>query len=644
VSDLLRFTIVGIVSGAVYAIAASGLVVAYTTSGIFNFAHGALGMVLAFSYWELSVNQGWPVWLSLIVVLGVLAPLLGVAFERILFRRLSTAPVGVTLVVTVGLLAVLLGAGQSLWSPNEARTLPDFFVGHEITLLGVVVSFHELTIIIVGLVVALALRVLLFRTRIGVAMRAVVDNRELAAQTGILPERVSATAWAIASVLAGVAGILLAPALTLDHLGLTLLVINGYAAAILGQLKSLPLTYGGALLLGIGQAYLLGYGSRFDVGQGWLGNGTLFNELNPVLPVLFLFAVLVFLPQARLRVGRVVGAATPHVPSLRGSLWCGLAFLATAALASTVLSDVRLFDATTGLVLGMVMLSLVLLSGYGGQIALCQFTFVGIGALVMGKLFIDGQLIGIVVAGAITAAVGALVALPALRLQDLYLALVTFSVALFADQIVFDHPNTYDNGGNIFFDRVAFGPLDLSGDRAKFLVAAAGFAAFGVLVLTIRRGPFGRRLAAMSDSQLASATLGMNLLRTKVAVFALSAGMAGMAGALYGATRGSAGATDFNVIRSLFVFLLATIGGITTVTGAFIGGVVFAALPIIQQTYLKSVDLQGLFIGGGAILVSRYPNGIAGVLLDRLHRRGPQAKVSSLEGSERAVAAEALSG
>lgn len=613
IQELARFTIVGIVIGSIYAIAASGLVVTYTTSGIFNFAHGAIGMVMAFAYWELSVNQGWPSWLALAVVLLVLSPLLGVLLERALFRRLHDAAVGVTLVVTVGLLVLLLGVGQTMWPGTEQRVLSDFFVGNTVTVAGIVVSYHELTVLAVAAAVAFGLRLLLFRTRVGVAMRAVVDNRELAAQNGAVPEAVAALAWVLGTVLAAVAGILLAPSLSLQHVGLTLLVINGYAAAMLGRLRSLPLTFGGAMILGILQAYLIGYGGRWRFGAGILGNNHVFAELTPVIPVLMLFAILVFLPQARLQAGRIVGAASPRVPGLVESLRAGALFLAVAVGASFVLSDVRLFDLTTGLVLGMVMLTLVLLSGYGGQVSLCQFAFVGVGAFVMGGFFESGNVLGMMVAGVVTAVVGALVAMPALRLQDLYLALVTFSVALFAQEVVFDHPDTFDNGGNIFYDGLSLGPLDLSGDRAQFLVAATGFALFGVVVLAIRRGPFGRRLAAMSDSPAACATLGMSLLGTKVSVFAVSAGMAGMAGALYGSVRGSAGAIDFNVVQSLFVFLLATIGGITTVTGAFIGGVVFAFLPVVQSEWVPSLELQGLFIGVGAIVVSRYPNGFAGV-------------------------------
>ena len=618
-SDLLRFTIVGIVTGSVYAVSASGLVVTYTTSGIFNFAHGAIGMVLAFTYWELSVNQGMNTLLALVLVLGVIAPLVGVVLERVLFRRMADATVGRSLVVTVGLLVLLLGLAQTIWK-SEARNLPGFFPGSSLNVAGVVITYHELTTILVGVVVAVGLRVLLFNTRLGVAMRAVVDSRDLAAQNGILPERTSAAAWALGTALAGAAGILLAPALSMSQIILTLLVINGYAAAILGQLKSLPRTFVGAMLLGVTESYVIGYGGNFTFGRGWLGADSFFNEIKSVVPVIFLLVLLVFLPQARLRVGRIISASTPRVPPLPASLRNAGLFSLVAFVASFFLSNSQMLDVTVGLCLGMVMLSLVLLSGYAGQIALCQFTFAGIGALVMGKLFPGGQLIGLLVVFAVTAVVGALVALPALRLQDLYLALVTFSIALFADKIFFDHPRTYDNGGNLFFDRVAIGPIELTSDRARFMVAVAGFALFGVVVLVIRRGRFGRLLAAMSDSPAAAATLGMNILRTKMMVFAISGGMAGAAGALFGVTRGSAGAIDFDVIRSLYIYLLATIGGITTVTGAFIGGVVSTGLPIIQEQWVPQIQLTGLFIGIGAIVVSRSPNGLAGLLLPRLER------------------------
>lgn len=614
--DLLAFTIVGIVSGSIYAIAASGLVVTYTTSGVFNFAHGAIGMVAAFLYWQIKVGWGWGTWPALVLVLGVFAPSFGLLIERVLMRPLAGKPTGVSLVVTVGLLVLLYGMASRVWSGTETRRVDEFLPGTRFRLAGVSVSAHQVIVLAVTVAVAAGLRAVLFRTRAGVAMRAVVDNAELATLNGALPERVSQLAWVLGSVMASLAGVLIAPGRSYNHLFLTLLVVNGYAAAILGRLASLPLTFVGALVLGTGEAYLIGYSQRFSFGEGVLGTGGVLAELLPVLPTVFLFAVIIALPQTRLRVGRLAGAAVPRVPALATSLRRAVAFVAAAGLVSTVLAPTQLFNASTGLVVGMVMLSLVVLVGYAGQISLCQYTFVGIGASTMGKLFGSGSVLGLVVATAVAAAFGALVALPALRLRDIYLALATVAFALFGERLLFDHPRVFDRGATLAFERASLLGVDLESETAMFLFLAVCFAAMAVLVLAVRRGPFGRRLAAMNDSPAACLTLGLDLVRTKVLVFALSAGMAGFAGALFGMLRTSVSANDFVLLVSLNTFLLAMIGGITTVTGALIGGM---ALPLLDT------DLQGLFIGAGAIVVSRLPNGFAGVLYglpSRLGRSG----------------------
>jgi branched-chain amino acid transport system permease protein len=598
-ADLLRFTIVGIVTGSIYAVAASGLVVTFTTSGIFNFAHGAVGMLMAFVYWQLTVEWGWPVPLALVVVLFMIAPLFGALLERTLMRRLHGSPTGVSLVVTVALLAILLGGATNIWPPQEARTLPAFFSGTDIDIAGVVVTVHELIVIGVAIAVAVLLRFVLFHTRAGVTMRAVVDNRELSALNGAYPERVAQLSWAMGAVLAAAAGILIAPAITLSHVNLTLLVINGYAAAMLGRLRSLPLTFVGAVVLGLIESYAIGYGSSFS----WLG------QIKQVLPTIFLFAILVALPQAQLRAGRIVGARTPRVPGLRQSVGSAGVFVVAVGIVSTLLSDYWLFNASSALVLGIVMLSLVLLSGYAGQVSLMQMTFVGVGALAAGRLF-DGSPLGLVAAAVVAGAFGALVALPALRLQDLYLALATLALAVFA-QWAWDREALFGRGGILAVDRFDLPGVSLSGERAQLVLLSVAFAAVAVVVLAIRRGPYGRRLAAMRDSPAACATLGLNLVATKTAVFAISAAIAGVAGALYGGLRTSVSPLDFQMLQSLFIFLAATIGGITTVAGALLGGVFLALLPEIEKE-IGIDSLQFFALGVGAILLASNPNGFGG--------------------------------
>jgi branched-chain amino acid transport system permease protein len=598
-TDFLAFTVVGIVTGAVYAVAAGGLVVTYTTSGIFNFAHGAIGMFMAFVYWELDVRRGWPTFAALAVVLLILAPLAGALIESVLVRRLHATSTGVALVVTLALLVMLLGLAQSIWSPQEARTVAPFFNDAEVEIAGVIVSAHELIVIAVAAAIALLLRLFLYRTRMGITMRAIVDDRELGGLNGVYHERVSRLAWAIGASLAALAGILLAPAITLNHLGLTLLVVNGYAAAMLGRLRSLPLTFGGALLLGLAEAYAIGYGSGFG----------LLADVKPIIPTIFLFVILVTLPGVRMRAGRVMGLTTPRVPGLRESLvWSG-GFVAVVAVLSIFLSQFWTFTVASALITGMVLLSLVLLSGYAGQVSLMQMAFVGVGAVVMGRLGDGGNVLGLIAAGLVAAAFGAVVAVPALRVRDIYLALTTLAFALFGEW-AFNQPWMLAQGGILGVDRLDIG-WQLRSERSQLILAAVAFCLTAVVVLAIRRGSYGRQLAAMRDSPTACVTLGLNLVATKATVFAVSAGIAGIAGALFGGLRTSVSAGDFAMLQSLFAFLIVTIGGITSVTGALFGGVSLAILPEVQR-YVPIDNLQALGIGLAAMGLAQNPNGLAG--------------------------------
>jgi len=148
--QLLPFTIAGLVTGSIYAVSASGLVVTYTTSGIFNFAHGAIGMFAAFTYWELRVDQEWPAPLALFVVLLVMAPLMGALIERVLMRQLDRAQVVTSLVVTIGLTVMLIGLAQGVWKP-EARAMPEFFAGSGFRVFDTFVSWHQaITVMVAG--------------------------------------------------------------------------------------------------------------------------------------------------------------------------------------------------------------------------------------------------------------------------------------------------------------------------------------------------------------------------------------------------------------------------------------------------------------------------------------------------------------
>jgi branched-chain amino acid transport system permease protein len=454
-SEFLSYTIIGIFTGAAYAIAASGLVLTYSTTRVFNIAHGAVGMFFAFVFWDFSQRQGMPAWLALVLVLFVLAPAFGIFVQRVLVRDLGNAPVGVSLVVTVGILVALIGAATRIW-PAAPRTLPQFFDGHLITIgSDIVITWHQIITVVLSIVVAALLYVLLARTRVGTAMRASVDNPDLLKLYGGRPNVVAALAWAVGSSLAALAGILLTPVIGLQYYELTLLVISAYAAAMLGKLTNLPLTFVGAMGLGIGQSYAVGYLPQAGDIAG----------LRAVIPTLFLFAILVLLPQAPLRIGQVKGIVSAPVPTFaKSGIWGGALVLFVVLLAAGM-ADSNLLLGGTAATYGIVMLSLVLLTGYGGFVSLAQFTFAGVGAVAYAKLD-QPNLFGLIVAALIAAAVGALVAIPVLRLTGLYLALATLAFAQLMDKLSFQASFAFEIGNPLSARRASILGLDFNGTGA----------------------------------------------------------------------------------------------------------------------------------------------------------------------------------
>jgi branched-chain amino acid transport system permease protein len=316
----------------------------------------------------------------------------------------------------------------------------------------------------------------------------------------------------------------------------------------------------------------------------------------------------------------------------------GFALVGVAGVLTYVLSAANVIRAGQGLALAIIMLSLVLLTGYGGQVSLCQMTFAGVGAFAMARWGGNGSIVGIVMAGGLSAIVGGLVALPALRLQGLYLALATMAFAIGMEKMFFTQDWVFSNLGARKVGRLDLPGVSFDSERAYFVLLAIVFAAFGIFVLSIRRGRFGRVLAAMRDSPVACATLGLSLTRTKLAVFMIAAGMAGVGGALYGGLRTTAGSTDFLMLQSLPLLLLAVIGGITSVGGALVGGILFALPNIVSYAWVG--NLQFLWTGIAAVTIGRNPNGLAYQIAERVRktlglyprRGGPYPSASTDEG------------
>ncbi len=606
-SDFLQYTIFGVMLGAGYAIAATGLVVTYTTSGVFNFAQGAVGMVAAFCYWELVSAHNVPVLLALLIILVIGASVAGALVERVLMRRLHGASSERPVMVTLGLMVILTGVATLVWSPTTERQVNNMVSG-QFRLAGINIQYQEVLIIGVALAVAVLLRALFYSTRTGYALRAVVDDPELLAMSGVSPNRMSQYGWILGFMMAALAGVLLAPTQTtgISIEAMTLLVVNGYAAAIVGRLKNIPVTFAAAIAIGLAENYVINY-ILPHVPQN------LVPDITYALPMVFLFIALVTLPSVRLRaVGRLTTMRAPRVAGGRESLVAGAGFFVVAIVVAIVFNGTEVKGTTLldlgGLVmaLGIAGLSLVLLTGYSGQVSLCQFSFMGIGAFIMGKIAGGGSVLGLLAATGICAALGALIALPTIRLRDLYLALATFA---FADAVAtgfFPDSHIY-GGGGVSIGRIDILGINFAGDIAEFLLVSAFFVLAAWLVLAIRRSLFGRRLVALNDSPAAYATVGLNIGFTKVAVFAIAAAMAGLAGALYGTVQGVVGTTDFDVFPGIIFVLFVTIWSIRTVSGAFLAAVTYV---VLNQLWPNGV---GLFAGVGIILIGRAAGGLLGL-------------------------------
>jgi branched-chain amino acid transport system permease protein len=608
VDTFITYTALGLVIAAGYAVISSGLVLTYATTGVFNFAQGATGMLAAFVYWQLHVSWGWNTIVSLVVTLGVLAPLAGIVIE-LLFRGLQDTSENTKLVVSVSLLFSMIGLANLLWKPNQSHVVQRFFGNNTVHWGPIKLTWHDLATVVVAIVVAVLLRWLLYRSRIGVAMRATVDDPALGSLNGIRTVRVSQLSWVLGTVLAAVGGVLVAPGAGLDAVLLSTLIVNAYAAAIFGRLRSLSMTFVGAIVLGLADSYL----------QGYLPQSQYLAGLRLASPVIILFIALLVLPSPRLATLVRTREYFP-APSRRGLVTFAAIVLAGGLmLAATLsLSDLNTYGYLFSF--GIIGLSLVPLFGFANQVSLCQLSLAGVGAITMAHFGHQGNPLGLVLAVVVSALVGALVALPALRLSGIYLALATAAFAVALDRWVFTLPN-FDlgpwtikifEGGSTNVDNLRLGGVRFDSPKAQFVLLVVAFTLCCLFVGSLRRSRFGRRLIALRDSEAACATFGMSLIGTRVAVFAISAGIAGLGGALYGMQRSAVNPDDFQFTAGLPLFMVVAIGGAGFVSaGLFTGASLYGLFPLTSVLASWYTRFQNLTVGFAGIGLGREPSGAA---------------------------------
>lgn len=648
--EIAEYIVRGIPTGCVYALLAVGLVLTYKTSGVFNLAYAGQAYASAAVFFILRKEQEWPLLLAALVAIVVVGPAIGLILERLLFRHLRSANGPAKLVTTLGLLIVIpeivrlvIGAGSKrnppplwwvvrtdewLW-PQGAR---------------IVLNAGQMATILSTLIVVIGLVVLFRFTHLGLRMRAVVESARMAELHGVDSERVSMTAWALSSLLAGLAGVLLAPLFAaLNPLDLFTLLVAALAAAVVGHLTSIPLAFASGLGLGVVQSLLAGVMPT---------NNVLTTGLRPGLPFVVLFGLLALRRGSRKREATdpLANVDPPPAPpagqSLPPAMMRRLQVAGVAALLLGLAASVVFLDAywlglvVRGVVLSIIMLSIVMVVGVGGMLSLSQAAFAAVGAFATARIVIETGapvLLAIVVGAIVAGAIGALVAVPVVRLDGVYLALATLAFALMFGAILV--PLDWVSGGPVPLrvPRPMVGPVDFASDRSFLMLAAACTLVVGVVVTRLRQGTTGRFLEALQTSEVGAAAVGIRGGRLRVATFALGAAMAGFGGGLLASFIGTANyELSFPYLVGLVWVALVVSTGSRSVAAAIVSGLAFFLVPALlaeafawpsewvagnpgAPSVVRSVlgvisdswagPISFILFGLGAVMYARHPEG-----------------------------------
>jgi branched-subunit amino acid ABC-type transport system permease component/ABC-type branched-subunit amino acid transport system ATPase component len=709
VQKFLNLVISGMVTGAIYSIMASGLVLTYQTSGTFNFAHAAVAFTSAYFYFQLNTGQHIPIVPSVVITVFIFAPLLGLALDRIVLGRLSTAPMYARIVGTIGLLVAL--PNFTLWLVESVGV--DWLGIHlaKLSSYGADVGFHppgvgpspakvyrltwlglgnvnlnsdQLAVFVVAAIVAGLLYIVLRRTRVGLEMRALVDRDSLAALRGVNPRRTSGVAWMLSMTLAGLGGVLIAPLFSLDNNTYVFVVFASLAAVAIAGMRSIPLAFAAGLALGVVENLIAGYKHQ------WLPHFfSSLSGLDAAVPYFILLVALFIVGRER---GRQAGTVSDEKPQpdhraglprwrrvLPWTIFTALIVLYTLGAFPWPNNPyfVRSGILAPGLALAIVFLSFVVVTGIGGMVSLAQATFVTAGGFTAGWAlqestakhpppwshwgnipfivsdghlnFLVACLLGAVVAGVI----GAIVAFPVRRLGALALALATFALSWVAYFVVFANSDVSNGTFGYNFRFPTFNPFgihkfDFSKSAQMVCMLLIVFGVVTLLIHNLQRSPSGRAMYAARSSQVAARTSGVSPAKAQIALFALSAGIAGFGGAMYGLTAFSITATSIPPFLGLIWLAVAVTFGIRRPGGALLAGLAYTASPVIWQNLAKfswmpnflgalitSPYFTPMLFGLGAINLAKNPDGLLAMVgHDRLTKKREK------EREERIAAAE----
>jgi sulfate-transporting ATPase len=618
VNEFWKFFLLGLGSGAIYALVALGIVLVYRGSGVVNFAHGVFALTGAGVFTEVRDSLGTAGAVALGIVAGATA---GAIVNLVVMTPLRRSSPLVRIIATLGVLAL----GRELWKHRLGeigfRTVEQFLPSKAVEPFGGGIIIGEDRIWIFGITVALTvvLTVAYRKTRFGLATSAVAENEAVAAAQGWSPALIATVNWALGGALAGFAGILLAGViggLSIDSP--VLVVVIALAAALVGNFSSFPLTLFGGLLVGVLESEALHYGNP----TGYL------KGLSTAVPFLVIVALLIVrgraLPLRSFLADRLPSIGTGRVRPLP------IVLLAGVVIGSLWLFTTDWVNAViTSGTFAFLALSLVVVTGYAGQLSLAQWSIAGIGALLVGRYAADlwsmPFLLALAVGMVLTVPVGMVVALPAVRVRGVNLAVTTFALSLVLSTMVLSN-DIYTGGllhpANVPAPEIFGWKIDALTHPARYgVVIVVLLAVAALLVANLRRGPAGRRLIAVRDNERAAASLGISIVGAKLYAFSLASALAGAGGGLIAFRNPRLNLAAFDFFGNIQAVLLATIGGIGWIGGALIAGTIqIAGTTEHVLTQVVSTESWYPVIAATLLLLTVVfnPDGIA----SELQRRG----------------------
>ena len=621
---MLSYIMAGLALGSIYAISSASLVVTYESAGILNFAFGSMAFTVARLYYWMNSEQGWSQLWSGVLCILVFAPLLGIVLYLALFRFLRKRSQLIKVVATIGLSVSLPALVTIIFGNDTINTAPglahrplrtfDFF--------GTAINMDQLIIYIALVLVVLVGTALLQFTDAGLKVRAMVDSEALTSLSGTDPRKVALGVWAASGLLAGLAGILVAPTQGLNVGSMTLLMAVAFAAVVAAKLRSLPVAVVVSLVMGI----------VTDVSQKYLPtNSSLTTAMVSSIPFAFMLVFLLYylirggsVSQARMEGGALDRAIRAEGHEEAGSTaevhasgpWFAPQRLAPllpiviVAILPLITNGYWLGLIAQGIAMSIALMSFSLVTGDGGMIWLCQITFAGGGAVMAAQLAGPAgfpPLLAAIVAAVAMAPVGILIGALTIRLGELYVALVTLTFGLLISQLVFTRDRFYNFGAGVPIDRPSFA----FGDRSFAYMSLIAAVIIGLVIVNLRRSTTGLAISAVRWSEPASRTLGLSVVWLKIMLSGFAAFAAGLGGALLAMYAGTAIPDSYDVFTGLvWLAVLVTIG-IRSVTASILAGLAFTVVPGLVATYLPTTwgQLPPLLFGLGAIGLSVNPEG-----------------------------------